>query len=52
MLFRSEEQNRDTFTEFLVKNELDKYDTIYLTGSNSSDDIEFISNIVNKNKDV
>jgi hypothetical protein len=47
-----EEQNRDTFTEFLVKNELDKYDTIYLTGSNSSDDIEFISNIVNKNKDV
>ena len=47
-----EEQNRDAFTEFLVKNELDKYDTIYLTGSNSSDDIEFISNIENKNKDV
>ena len=44
-----EEQNKDAFTEFLVKNELDKYDKIYLTGSNSDENIEFVSNIVNTN---
>ena len=44
-----EEQNKEAFTEFLVKNELDKYDKIYLTGSNSQDDIEFVSNIINTN---
>jgi len=44
-----EEQNKDAFTEFLVKNELDKYDKIYLTGSNSDENIEFVSNIINTN---
>jgi hypothetical protein len=45
-----EEQNRDAFAEFLERNELCKYDKIYLTGSNSSDDVEFVCAIVN-NKD-
>ena len=44
-----EEQNKDAFTEVLVKNELDKYDKIYLTGSNSDENIEFVSNIINTN---
>ncbi len=44
-----EEQNKLAFSKFLVKNELDKYDKIYLTGSNSKDDIEFVSNIINTN---
>ena len=45
-----EEQNRDVFTEFLVKNELYQYDKIYLTGSNSNKDVQFVLNIVNKRK--
>ena len=44
-----EDQDRDAFAEFLVKNELNKYDKIYLTVSNSQDDIEFVSNIINTN---
>ena len=47
-----EEQNKEAFTEFLVNNELGKYDKIYLTGSNSQDDIEFVSNIINKSTDA
>ena len=44
-----EDQNRDAFAEFLVKNELYKYDKIYLTGSNSDENVEFVSNIINTN---
>jgi len=46
----NEEQNRDAFVEFLERNKLCKYDKIYLTGSHSSDDVEFVCAIVN-NKD-
>jgi hypothetical protein len=46
----NEEQNRDAFVKFLERNELCKYDKIYLTGSHSSDDVEFVCAIVN-NKD-
>ena len=45
----NEEQNREAFVEFLERNELYKYDKIYLTGSNSKDDIDLISSIINTN---
>ena len=43
-----EDQVKNTFTEFLEKNELYQYDKIYLTGSHSDDNIGLISNIINQ----
>ena len=43
-----EKQILDALKEFLKKNELCKYDKVYLTGSNSKDDVEIVQNILFK----
>ena len=44
-----EDQVNKRFIEFLDNNELYKYNKIYLTGSNSVDNIDYVYKIVNKN---
>ena len=43
-----EDKVNELFTEFLDKNELHKYDKVYLIGSNSVDNIDYVYKIVNK----